>query len=209
MNKHEQTMMIELPEMAQQVLPEPEVVNFYKLYDKRTVYYMGEIDESLLEISKIIHLANIEDTGKPVEDRVPIKIFLFSEGGADQPTWNFVDMIAMSKTPVWTINCGLAMSNALTILVAGHKRFAFKHSSAMFHMGGVNLNGQANKEEYNSMNKWIAAQDKMYEAWFYNKVKVDQKLFNRKKKMDWYLNAEEMLEYSMIDKIIEDIDEVI
>ena len=76
-----QEALVEIPDMAKDILPEPETLNFYKLYQKRIVYVMGEIDAWLLEISKMIQLANIEDAGKPVEDRLPIKIYIFSPGG--------------------------------------------------------------------------------------------------------------------------------
>ena len=202
-----QEALVEIPDMAKDILPEPETLNFYKLYQKRIVYVMGEIDAWLLEIGKMIQLANIEDTGKPVEERLPIKIYIFSPGGEDQSTWNFVDIVAASKTPVWTINAGMCMSNGLTMLVSGHKRFALRHSSAMFHSGSGEIQGT--KEQLDAASKYIAAQDKMYEKWFFERCKIDQKLFNRKKRFDWYLTAEEMFEYGMIDKIIDDLDEVI
>ena len=136
-----------------------------------------------------------------------IKLFIFSNGGADLPTWNLVDMIAASKTPVWTINAGTCMSNGLSLLVSGHKRFAFKHSSAMYHNGYASIMGT--KDQIGNAQKWISSQDKMYEKWFTDLVNIDQKLFNRKKNSDWYLSAEEMLEYKMLDKIVESIEEVI
>lgn len=207
MNKENNQVLVEIPDIAKDILPEPENVNFYKLYKERIIYVMGEIDSWLLEISKMIQIANIEDTGKPVEERRPIKIFIFSQGGEDQATWNFVDFVAASKTPVWTVNAGMCMSNGLSLLVAGHKRFALKHSSGMYHSGSAGLQGT--KEQVDAATKYIASQDKMYEKWFMDHCKIDQKLFNRKRKMDWYLTAEEMLEYGMIDKIIETLDEVI
>ena len=207
MQKENNQVLVQIPEIAKDILPEPENVNFYKLYEKRIIYVMGEIDSWLLEISKIIQIANIEDIGKPIEERVPVKIFIFSEGGEDQATWNFVDYIAASKTPIWTINAGMCMSNGLSILVAGHKRFALRHSSGMYHSGSAGLQGT--KEQVDAATKYIASQDKMYEKWFMDHCNIDQKLFNRKKKTDWYLNSNEMLEYGMIDKIISSLDEVI
>lgn len=207
MKKNNDQVLVEIPEIAKDILPEPENLNFYRLYEKRTIYVAGEIDAWILEISKIIHLANIEDSGKPLEDRVPIKIFIFSPGGEDQSTWNFVDMVAASRTPIWTINAGMCMSNGLSLLVSGHKRFALKHSSGMYHSGSGGIQGT--KEQLDAASKYIASQDKMYEKWFMDRCNVDPKIFSRKKKMDWYLTADEMLEYGMVDKIIESIDEVI
>lgn len=188
-------------------VPEPEMINFYKLYNRRVVYYVGDIDASLVEISKMIQIANIEDIGKPVEDRVPIKLLIFSGGGADQPTWNLVDIIKSSKTPVWTINAGMCMSNGLSLLVAGHKRFALEHSSAMYHSGFAGLAGT--REQVSSAQKWLDEQNKIYEKWFFSRVNIDQKLFNRKKSTDWYFTAEEMLKYGIVDKIVDDVYELV
>lgn len=207
MKKKSQEVYVEVPEMAKNILPEPESVNFFRLYEKRIVYVIGEIDEWLLEISKMIQLANIEDACKPIEERMPIKIFIFSEGGEDQATWNFVDFVAASKTPVWTINAGICMSNGLSMLLSGHKRFALKHSTGMYHSGSAGLQGT--KEQVDAATKYIASQDKVYEKWFMEHCNVDPKLFNRNKKKDWYMTADEMLEYGMIDKIIDSLDEVI
>ena len=141
MNRLSNEVIVAVPEMANRLLPEPEEVCFYKLYEKRIIYVVGEIEEWLIEISKMIQLANVEDAQKPVEERVPIKIFIFSPGGEDQATWNFVDFVAASKTPVWTINAGICMSNGLSLLMAGHKRFALKHSTGMYHSGNAGLQG--------------------------------------------------------------------
>lgn len=199
---------ISIPDSIANVqLPEPELLNFYKLADRRVFYIMGEIDESLLEYVKLVQLINIQDEGTPVEERKPIKICIFSEGGMDTPTWALVDAIAISKTPVYTINMGLAMSNGLSLLVSGAKRFTLPHATAMYHSGSAGLQGT--KEQIDMAGKYIANQDKVYEKWFIEKTGIDQKTFNKKKKIDWYLTAEEMLEYGMVDNIIKDIEDIL
>ena len=205
--KENQSVYVDIPEIAKDILPEPESLNFYKLLDKRIIYVMGEIEAWILEISKMIQLINIEDIGTPVENRKPIKIFIFSEGGEDMSSWNFVDMVAASKTPVWTVNCGVCMSNGLSLLLAGHKRFALRHAVGMYHSGSASLQGT--KEQLSAVNKFIASMDKTYDAWFQERCHIDPKLFNRNKKNDWYMTANEMLEYGIVDKIIDTLDEVI
>lgn len=207
MKKENEQVLVEIPDIAKDILPEPENLNFYKLYQKRIIYVMGEIDSWVLEISKMIQIANIDDVGKPIEERVPVRIFIFSQGGDDTASWNFVDCVAASKTPVYTVNAGMCLSNGLTLLMAGHKRFTLKHSTGMYHSGSARIEGI--KEQVDAATKYIASQDKIYEKWFMDHCKIDQKLFNRKKKTDWYMTAEEMLEYGIVDKIIESLDEVI
>ena len=108
---------------------------------------------------------------------------------------------------VYTVNAGMCLSNGLTLLMAGHKRFALKHSTGMYHSGSARIEGI--KEQVDAATKYIASQDKIYEKWFLDHCKIDQKLFNRKKKTDWYMTADEMLEYGIVDKIIDSLDEVI
>lgn len=203
---NENQVLVEIPDIAKDILPEPENLNFYKLYKERIIYIMGEIDSWVLEISKMIQIANIEDAGKPVEERTPVKIFIFSQGGEDTASWNFCDFVAASKTPVYTVNAGMCLSNGLTLLMAGHKRFALQHSTGMYHSGSARIEGI--KEQVDAATKYLASQDKMYEKWVLDHSKIDPKLFNRKKKTDWYMTADEMLEFGIVDKIIDSLDEV-
>lgn len=207
MNNNCQEYLIEIPDIARDILPEPENLNFYKLLQSRIIYVMGEIDSWILEISKMVQIINLEDVGKPVAERKPIKVFIFSEGGEDLSSWNFIDTIAASKTPVWTINAGMCMSNGLSLLMAGHERYALKHSVGMYHSGSAGLQGT--KEQVDAATKFIAQQDKSYEKWFMERCSIDLKLFNRNKKKDWYMTSDEMLEYGIVHKIIESLDEVL
>lgn len=64
---------------------------------------------------------NKEDKGKPTEERQKITLFINSPGGDLDATLAFVNLIELSKTPVITINAGMAMSAAGLILMAGMK----------------------------------------------------------------------------------------
>lgn len=200
--------MVQVPECVKDsVLPEPETLNFYRLYEKRSIYVTGEFDTWLLEITRMIHIFNIEDKGKPVEEREPIKIFIFTEGGDLLSTLNMIDVINASATPVYTINYGMAMSAGMLLLVSGHRRFTLKHATGLYHSGSASFDGT--REQVESMQKWYDSIGKTTDKWFMDHCHIDQKLFNRKKKTDWYMTAEEMLEYGIVDRIIESLDEVI
>ena len=96
------------------------------------------------------------------------------------------------KTPVYTVNVGMCLSNGLTLLMAGHKRFALRHSTGMYHSGSARIEGI--KEQVDAATKYLASQDKMYE-----KCVMET---------DWYMTADEMLELGIVDKIIDSLDEV-
>ena len=62
-------------------LPDPYLVNYWRLADNRIYYINDEINEETLEIQKDIITINIEDRDKKVEDRKPIIILINSPVG--------------------------------------------------------------------------------------------------------------------------------
>ena len=188
-------------------LPAPELVSFYRHYENRVYWVEGEIDESIMYLSKMIIDCNHEDKGKPVEERKPIKIFISSNGGLLDETMSLVRLIAISKTPVITINACYCYSAASLILIAGHKRYALPGTRCLFHSGSGGATGtfdqaQAAMEDYKKLVKQM-------QNYILSRTSIDSKLFNKKKAYDWYLNTDEMLERGVVDVIVEDIDEIL
>lgn len=69
------------PDIENLALPAPELVTYYRNLSNRTIWIDFEIDESCLEIERLILQWNKEDEGIPVEERKPIKLLIFSPGG--------------------------------------------------------------------------------------------------------------------------------
>lgn len=62
-------------------LPSPEMMNFYVDEKDRIFFIDFEIDQSLIEIERKILQYNRIDKDTPVEQRKPIKLFIYSYGG--------------------------------------------------------------------------------------------------------------------------------
>lgn len=62
-------------------LPDPVLRDYYRDEEQRIYWVDGEIDSSLLDLVKMIMRCNKEDKDKPVEERMPIKVFIDSPGG--------------------------------------------------------------------------------------------------------------------------------
>ena len=105
-------------------LPDPELVTYYNNENERIFWIEGEIADDLFEYSKQIIRFNQLDKGIPIEERKPIKFFIDSPGGDLETMLAFIGLVRISKTPIWTINAGIAYSAAGLILMSGHKRFA-------------------------------------------------------------------------------------
>lgn len=200
---------IQLPEeitkMMNGGLPSPEMMNFYVDESERIFFIDFEIDQSLIEIERKILQYNRIDKDIPVEERKPIKLFIYSYGGELDAMFSFIDVVELSKTPVWTINVGISMSAALVMLLSGKKRFALPHAMALIHSGSGGAAGTYEQSEAAMANykKQVA---KMRE-YIMSHSSIDKKTMTKNQAKDWYLDADEQVKYGIVDKIADDIDE--
>ena len=187
-------------------LPNPNLLDYYKDANERVFWLEGEVGCDTLDLVKTIMRCNIEDEGKAPEARIPIKLFIDTNGGDVQVMWVLINAIKISKTPVHTIvYCG-ALSAGAHILAAGHKRFAFPGSMILVHSGSCQFGGDMEKVE--SAKKYYDALGKKANELLVADSKVNPRELKRKGAVDWYMTAEEALEQGIIDKVIEDFSEV-
>lgn len=188
-------------------LPAPELVTYYKNDSDRVFWIEDEINDSLFEYSKQILRFNQEDKGIPVEDRKPIKFFIDSPGGDLETMLAFIGLVGISKTPVWMINAGVAYSAAGLILMSGHKRFAMPNTQALIHTGSGSVSGTFDQTT-EQMKNYKQLVDKMKD-FILSHTGIDQKLFNKNKSKDWFINTEDQLSLGIVDKIVDDLDEIL
>lgn len=203
-----QELQINLPNnLANMTLPEPELVTYYRNLENRTFWIDFDIDTSLLEISKAILYFNYLDKNIEIKNRSKIIINVFSYGGELDACYNLLSICEISKTPIITINMGVAMSAGLLILLAGHERYCINRSQAMIHSGSAGLQGTYEQIE-ESQKSYKKAVDEM-RNYILERTKIDVKLFNKNKSKDWYLSAIEQVELGIVQRIITDINEIV
>ena len=187
-------------------LPDPQLRDYYRDEQERVFWVDDQIDASLLDLVRMIIRCNHEDKGKPVEERVPIKVYIDSPGGDVCALWTTIKAIEISKTPVYTINYCTAYSAAADLLAAGHKRFAFPGTNIMVHSGSCMYAGTV--EQADNMKKYFDNLGKKTTDYFLAHTKVEPRLYKKKAPYDWYLDEDEALKYGIIDKVIEDYEEL-
>lgn len=207
MNEDVQFLDVVIPKsIANMELPAPELVQFYKDYDNRNIF-ISDIDEDLFATTKLIYDYNASDKGKPIEERKPITIQIMSYGGDLYQAYALISAILASTTPVITINCGVAMSAGLLILLAGHKRYAMKYSTAMIHSGSGGAQGtyEQMEEQQKNYKKLVD----LMRNYIMERTTIDSKLFNKNKTKDWYITDTEQVELGIVSKIVENLDEIL
>ena len=207
MNAFTENLLIGIPEqVANMQLPDPDLRDYYRDQEDRIFWLDGDVNETTLDVVKMIIRCNREDKGKPVDERKPIRLMIDSGGGDVQVMLAVIKAMNISKTPVWTINYCNAMSAAGNILAAGHKRYSMPGCVVMVHSGSCQYGGTMEQAE--SMKKYGDALVKKANDEFLSRTKIDAKKLKKKGASDWYLDENEALECGIIDKIINDFDEV-
>lgn len=186
-------------------LQSPILVNFYKNLKDRVLWIDFDITDALVEFERYIIDWNREDKGIEVEKRKPIKLLIYSYGGDVDAMLSFIDIMKLSKTPVWTINMGQCLSAGGMLLMTGQKRFAMPNSQVLIHEGSVgNIGGDTNKVVDIADN--LKEMQKFIEDFIISHTSIDKKLYKKFAKKEWYITAKQSLEYGIVDEIITDID---
>lgn len=187
-------------------LPSPELVSYYVLENERKLYIDDRIDDNTLNYHRMILRWNLEDAGKPEEERKPIYLYISSSGGDTDVMWSMVDAIESSETPVYTVAVGPAASAAGLIFLAGHKRFMMPHSRLVIHEGSACLSGDAVKVmDASASYKKLMTNVKEY---ILSRTAISASMLNRQRCHDWELDAQYCLEHGACEQIVSKYSEI-
>ena len=202
----EELLTLMLPESGDPnlALPDPELLQYYQDLDERVYWIDGEVTDLLLDlISKIIKW-NRDDRKLPVEERTPIKIYIYSPGGSLDMAKALISIIKLSKTPIYTFGLGMVASAASMIYLSGHKRYATPNAYFLFHQGSCNNIGGSYQEVQSFMEdykKQVAELEEFYKE----NTNYDPSYIEEQLKKDWYIYTDEAIEHGIVNELITDI----
>lgn len=140
------------------------------------------------------------ESSDPLKD---IQIYLNSPGGSVYAGLGIYDTMQYISSNVATICTGMAASMASVLLCAGQKgkRSALPHSRVMIHqpMGGAE--GQASDIEITAR-EILKLRDELYQIIAQHSGNSVEKVFKDSDR-DYWMTAQEALEYGMIDEILQ------
>ncbi len=137
-----------------------------------------------------------------VDSRKDIQIYLNTPGGSVYAGLGIYDTMQYIAPDVATICTGIAASMGAVLLCAGQdgKRTALKHSRVLIHqpMGGVD--GQASDIEITAR-EILKLKKELYEV-IAKHTKQDYEKIWKDSDRDYWMTAQEALEYGMIDEVL-------
>ncbi|MDR0558077.1 MAG: ATP-dependent Clp protease proteolytic subunit [Treponema sp.] len=167
-----------------------------KLLKTRTILLSGEINKELAE-KTIRQLLLLEDMGGG-----SIRIFIDSPGGDADAGYAIFDMIRFVKPDVWTVGMGLVASAAAIIQLASPKerRIGLPNSHYLIHQPLSGIQGVATDIEIHAreLEKLRAKINRLIAG----ETGVAIEKVERDTDRDFWMNAEEAVEYGLISRII-------
>lgn len=175
-------------------------INIYeRLFRERIIFLSEEVDDGIANaIVAYMLFLDSEDQTKP------IYLYINSPGGSVTAGMAIFDTMQYIKSEVITICVGLAASMGAFLLAAGTKgkRLALPHARIMIHQPLGGTRGQATDIE-------IEAREILRIRGLLNEIlaeRASQPLDKIEKDTDrdYFLSAQEALEYGLIDQVLEE-----
>lgn len=173
---------------------------FNQLLNHRTILFNREVDESLIE-TVYLPLRDFE------QDNIttPVTLILNSAGGSVSDGFFLAQYIAHYSKPLNIIVPGYATSMAAVILAGGGKnsnvtRYCYPSTYGLIHDGYVALSAS----EAKTANDIMAFNNKVDEdirEFIINNTNITAEQYDAQARHQWFLSADEMLQYNLIDKI--------
>ncbi|WP_181350876.1 ATP-dependent Clp endopeptidase proteolytic subunit ClpP [Thalassobacillus sp. CUG 92003] len=176
---------------------------YSRLLKDRIVFLGTEVNDEVANsiVAQLLFLA-AEDKDKD------ISLYINSPGGSITAGFAIYDTMQFIKPDVQTICTGFAASFGAMLLVAGAKgkRIALPNSEVMLHQPLGGAKGQASDIEI-SARRIIQMRKRV------NKILADRsdqplEKIEKDTDRDYFMTAEEALEYGLIDKIVQSEDKV-
>ena len=173
-----------------------------KLLSSRSLIISGEINQELAE-KVATQLLILQEMGDE-----PIKLFINSQGGHVEAGDTIHDMIKFIKPRVIIIGTGWVASAGITIYLAADKedRYSLPNTRYMIHQPLGGCQGQAT--DINIEAKEIVRVRKRINNIISNATGQPLEKVEKDTDTNYWLNAEEAVDYGIVNKIITSYDEL-
>lgn len=176
----------------------PHTLDIYsRLLDDQIILLTGEINEDTAEsvIAQLLYLEAKDFEGD-------IHLYIDSPGGMVTAGLAIYDAMQCTKCSIETICLGQAASMAAVLLAAGAKgkRMAFPNARVMIHQPLGGAQGQASDIEIQA--KEMARVKKNLNEILVHHTGQPMEVIEKDTDRDFFLSAEEAVEYGLIDRIM-------
>ena len=91
--------------------------------------------------------------------------------------------------------------------MAGHKRYIFKDTTFLLHDGSTGAFGSVSKV-VDSL-EFTQKTEKRMKEFILSNTDIDEDLYDKNYRRDWFMFSDEIIKYGVADKIITDLNEIL
>lgn len=174
---------------------------FHQLFHNRTILFNQEVEESIVET---VYLPLLDFEKDNIEK--PITLILNSPGGSVSDGFFLAHYLKNYKKKLNIIVTGYAASMAAVILIGAGKnenitRLCYPSSYALLHDGFVAIAPSESKTAADIM-AFNESVDRDIREFILNNSKITAEQYDAQARHQWFLSAQEMKQYGLIDQII-------
>ena len=168
-----------------------------RLLKQRTIIMAGEVNKKLADrINSQLLVLDGEDS------QAPIQLYIDSPGGDADAGFAMYDVLRFISAPVKTISAGLCASAAVLVLLGTQRgnRFSLPNSRILIHQPSTVVRGDVSDIQIEA-SEIIKCRDKINEI-IAQATGQDAKKVEKDTKRNYWMSAEEALEYGLVGKVI-------
>lgn len=166
----------------------------------RIYFYSGVATAPILDLNKALTELSGKLLGEFGADAPPIRLHINSLGGYLYDAMAGVDAIDSCPVPVYTVIEGVAASAATLMSVHGAKRYITKNSYMLIHQLSSVLWGKYEELKDDMENSKVFME--RIRAIYKDYTEVPEEKLNEILKHDLWWDAEQCLEYKLVDEIV-------
>ena len=179
------------------------IIQGIRIINNKVLFYADVDEGSILELNRVLLQLDAKlQTIKCLDENYDpiIHLHINTYGGSIFAAFAAIDTIRRLKSKIYTYVDGSVASAGTLLIAVGHKRFIGQYSHLLIHQLSYGVYGkfaEIEDEFFNCSNLMKIAKD------FYKKyTKMPMKKLEEILKRDIWLNAQECLEYGIIDEIL-------
>lgn len=171
-------------------------------FQARSIMIFGEVDMDLAckISSQILALSQASHD--------PIRVFVNSPGGHVESGYTIYDMLRFVKCPIYMVGTGWVASIASIIYLATPKKFRFVLPNTRFLLHQPHGGMQGTAQDVKIQAEEIIKTREHLNRMIANETGVDVAKVHQHTDRDYWLSAEEALEYGLVGSIIRTVDDL-
>lgn len=185
----------------------PDLYQYYKGLANNRIILVGEIMDDIIERVALPLMDMIEESERLYRCGVmkPIEIIIHSPGGSVYDSMFLANIIDNAQCPINIKILGNALSMGMIIAMAGYgngkvTKSCYGFSIGLIHAGSLKMEGEAN-----AVRDTMEFNDKyseMMKQYVLSHSKITEEEYEEHNSKQWYLTADEMLDYGIVDEVI-------